>query len=599
VANHVNPVQSITYGYSALGRFTLITSSVQSVSSVVEYSYLPGTDLLSGWSSPSGFAVTRAFEAHRDLLTAVSNRYNGATVSAFDYINDALSRRTQRIDSGRAGPPDPPITNRFAYNPRSELTSATMGTNAYGYAYDPIGNRELERVNLNTNFYAANALNQYTAVSNGVAWAPEYDADGNLLKLRNWTLQWDAENRLVSASNATEIIRYQHDYMGRRILRETAGVTNRFDYDGWALIRERTYTQTHTLTNTYFWGLDLSGELQASGTICGLWARVGEDGPLYYTYDGNGNVSDLVDASGTVRGHYEYAPFGGITAKTGDLAASNPFRFSTKRQDEATGLPYYGYRDLYTVWGRWLNRDPIGEEGGMNLYPFLRNAAPNAIDPLGLHVYAVDGTWSHKLTSVTSNTRQFYNNTTEIKYYWHGPKSGVTGSDAGEIIKNVNLQICKDFCKAKHECKTIKINMVGWSRETVIALEVGDRLNSVGCCCYYDGDGWPGDQSGGCSSLRRTSLIEVNWMGLFDAVRMTAEPWNTAFTPNVRNGYHARKTKWQLIFPTADTGGIQGWFWRFDGSKTTHSDIGVDRSNNTAYHSIVSSAIASGVEVTP
>lgn len=36
-------------------------------------------------------------------------------------------------------------------------------------------------------------------------------------------------------------------------------------------------------------------------------------------------------------------------------------RFSTKREDESTGLVYYGYRDLDAQWGRWLNRDPIQE----------------------------------------------------------------------------------------------------------------------------------------------------------------------------------------------------------------------------------------------
>jgi RHS repeat-associated protein len=444
-ANHVNPVQSISYGYDPLGRFQSVSSSVFSVSSVVNYSHLPGTDLLSGWSSPTGHAVTRAFEPHRDLLTAVSNRYNDATVSAFDYINDAIARRTQRIDTGRAGPPDPPVTNLFGYNPRSELTSAAMGTNSYGYAFDPIGNRELERVNLNTNFYAANALNQYTAVSNGVAWAPEYDADGNLLKLRNWTLQWDAENRLVSASNSTEVIRYQHDYMGRRVWRAASGVTNRFDYDGRALIRDRTYYQTHTLTNSYVYGLDLSGTLQGAGTIGGLLARVDEDGTLYYTYDGNGNVSDLVDDTGTIRGHYEYAPFGGLTAMTGDLAESNPFRFSTKRQDDSTGLLYYGYRDLDTVWGRWVSRDPIGLYGCVNLFGFARNAALNHIDLFGLvvprsyesgQIHYGQELWEERLGSVWDR----HAGVARTDPDWDPPAAGLGGPNI--VIGKVDSSCC-------------------------------------------------------------------------------------------------------------------------------------------------------------
>jgi RHS repeat-associated protein len=372
---------SVGYGYDSLGRF----SHVSNFQFQVSYTYLPGSDLLSGWSN-GVVTVVRSFEPNRDLLSQVLNMAGTNRVSQFDYNNDAMGRRTQRLDTLAGNLL--PVTNDFAYNLRSELTDALMGTNTYGYAFDPIGNRERERVNANTNFYAANALNQYASVSNGVVWTPEYDLDGNILKLRDWYLQWDAENRLVSASNDTEVIRYQHDYMGRRILREVTGVTNRFDYDGWALIRERTYSQTHTLTNTYIWGLDLSGSLQGAGGIGGLLAILSSDSCLLTpVFDGNGNVSDLVDATGTIRGHYEYAPFGGLTAMTGDLAGSNPFRFSTKRQDEATDLLYYGYRDLDTVWGRWPSRDPIAEQGGANIYLFVWNNALNAYDLLGLAIH--------------------------------------------------------------------------------------------------------------------------------------------------------------------------------------------------------------------
>ncbi len=47
-----------------------------------------------------------------------------------------------------------------------------------------------------------------------------------------------------------------------------------------------------------------------------------------------------------------------------------PHRFSTKWQDDYTGLYDYGYRWYWPEIGRWMNRDPIGEEGGENLYGF-------------------------------------------------------------------------------------------------------------------------------------------------------------------------------------------------------------------------------------
>ena len=69
----------------------------------------------------------------------MQNTFNSSNISTFAYANDAVGRRIQRLDTLAAFPS--PLTNSFSYNTRSELTSAIMGSNAFGYAYDPIGNR--------------------------------------------------------------------------------------------------------------------------------------------------------------------------------------------------------------------------------------------------------------------------------------------------------------------------------------------------------------------------------------------------------------------------------------------------------------------------
>ena len=68
---------------------------------------------------------------------------------------------------------------------------------------------------------------------------------------------------------------------------------------------------------------------------------------------------------------------------TGTMAVSNPIRFSTKYRDNETGLYYYGYRYYSPSLGRWISRDPIDEQGGLNLYGFVNNDPVNYIDPLG------------------------------------------------------------------------------------------------------------------------------------------------------------------------------------------------------------------------
>ena len=86
-------------------------------------------------------------------------------------------------------------------------------------------------------------------------------------------------------------------------------------------------------------------------------------------------------------GWIEYDPFGNIIYKTGSYAEENPFRFSTKYTDDETDLVYYGYRYYSASLGRWINRDPSEEKGGINLYVFVNNGPINLIDPSGLWIY--------------------------------------------------------------------------------------------------------------------------------------------------------------------------------------------------------------------
>ena len=53
----------------------------------------------------------------------------------------------------------------------------------------------------------------------------------------------------------------------------------------------------------------------------------------------------------------------------------------------ASGFTYYGYRYYDPVTGRWPSRDPIKEEGGVNLYAFVTNNGVNGTDLLGLEGY--------------------------------------------------------------------------------------------------------------------------------------------------------------------------------------------------------------------
>jgi RHS repeat-associated protein len=326
----------------------------------------------------------REYEAGRDLITQVLNKAGANIISRFDYTNDELGRRTERVDTLA-------VTNVFGYNVRSELVSADMGTNQYGYAYDPIGNRRVATNNAEVLTYLSNALNQYTNISDGVTNTPTYDLDGNMLTHGGWTYAWDGENRLTMASNGTMVVRFNYDFMSRRYQKVVGTTTNRFIFDGWNLIREITDTATppYSLTNFYVWARDLSGTSQGAGGIGGLLASFISTNSLQSTvcftsFDANGNVTDLVGTNGSSLAHYEYGPYGDVVAQSGTLADENSIRFSTKYWDAETGMGWWGYRYYHPDQGRWMSRDPIGERGDKHLSAYVNNSPVVYVDFKGL-----------------------------------------------------------------------------------------------------------------------------------------------------------------------------------------------------------------------
>ena len=421
------PPSSVTYTYDTYGRF----ASVSSDNIVWDYTYLPGTRLVSSYTSSLGNSFTRTYEQNRDLIASVINSYDTGSadipVRIFNYTNDAIGRRTQRN------------TDTFSYNTRNEVIAAdiyepiNLTPNIFSYSYDAIGNRISSEENNNTRSYAANELNQYTAI----ATTPEnlatktsnliYDLDGNLLYDGTFTYAYDGENRLTTVSalepntsNLTPLAHYSYDHRSRRIYKETPEESIHFIYDDWNLINESIYTATNnwqlTSSISYTWGLDLSGTLQGAGGVGGLLVVSNENGTFAPCYDANGNITDYLAlaisnqqstisnqqsaiSDGSLVASFDYDPFGNTIAETSCINneqsnISFRFRLSTKYHEQfprnlnpttnPISLYYYGYRFYSPNIGRWLNRDPIGDLGGLNLYCIAKNNLNNMIDKLGL-----------------------------------------------------------------------------------------------------------------------------------------------------------------------------------------------------------------------
>ena len=339
------------------------------------------------------FIATRGYD-HAGRLLSLTN----GTLDTTSYVLTPDGRRdtiTRNSD-----------TETYGYDNARQVSTATYGglTTTQSWTYDAAGNRSTAITNgTTTNYAPVNGVNEYTTISGHVV-NPTYDDNGNQLtatikppassSLTSCVFTWDIHNQLISATNgAGDSATYQYDALGRRTRRsETiSGVTTTtwFFTNGWNVELEHNGT---TPTQRMTWGMDLSGSLQGAGGVGGLIMvedLTGTSVLAYFpTYDGNGNITAWVDASGAVVARQRYDAFGNIIQQTG-TAPSN-YGFSTKPIEKVTGLLYYGYRYYDPITGRWPSRDPIEERGGVNLYGFVGNDGVNWVDVLGLKLIVTD-----------------------------------------------------------------------------------------------------------------------------------------------------------------------------------------------------------------
>ena len=167
---------------------------------------------------------------------------------------------------------------------------------------------------------------------------------------------------------------------------------------------------------------------------------------------------------------------------------------------------------------------------------------------IALDTFIIDGTWAY-LEGGNTNPKRIYRRLLDkgdepVTYYdgigagtaqsGLGLGQGITGAGMESRINEVLNDICNRLCAAISECRPFRINLLGWSRGATAVIHIANELNDSGCRC--------GD--------RLLTRIPVNFLGLFDAVDMTAA-WSgkTYRPPNVDVVAHAIKTASLIIFP--------------------------------------------------
>ena len=153
----------------------------------------------------------------------------------------------------------------------------------------------------------------------------------------------------------------------------------------------------NSVTTIFHYSLNgqLIAESDSAGTISAEYvylngqplAKIEGVNTYYYHNDHLATPQKMTDSSGTVVWAADYKPFGEATVTVSTI--TNNLRFPGQYYDAETGTLYNYFRDYNPVTGKYIESDPIGLRGGINLYVYVGNNPLSFVDPYGLRNYTI------------------------------------------------------------------------------------------------------------------------------------------------------------------------------------------------------------------
>jgi RHS repeat-associated protein len=365
------------------------------------------------------------------------------------------------------------LTSRVGYRGASEFVEQL--TTPYGTSRFNFGENGTTRWVELTNAAGETERIESRHTAPGIGYSePQVPKGLNLhnayLNSRN-TFYWDATANARHHGDYTQA-EIQHWYHERTNTNLTAGVLESikkplesrvwFTYPGQTILADaqsrltvrRSYANaTSKATETrYLWcGDEICQKRDGKDTIQATYYEEGEqqgNTALYYVKDHLGSVTDIITAQGKRIGELDYSPYGETTRASGQ---TTDVRYAGMFYLPETGFYLTHYRFYDPNTGRWLNRDPIGERGGLNLYGYVGGNPVNYTDPLGLVVYydqRLAGPLGELLAG-SKTARDFYNelhNAKEIyTIHYNRGKLPETNVDSGQIFMDPEFLKCYEF----------------------------------------------------------------------------------------------------------------------------------------------------------
>lgn len=345
---------------------------------------------------------------------------NGPGSDTRNYEANTLNQLTEESGYGRtlfSGTLDEPAS--IVVNGESAKVTSTAGTAPYRFEswvdlVEGANTVEVAATDGNNN----TTTKTYSVSAGGATKILEYDLRGNLRYERNPNqtvireFEWDQENRLIKITAGTHQTEFVYDGLSRRV----------------RIVEKE--NSVETASHVYLWsGTQICQKRDAAGSaVMRDYYASGftEGGDLYYyTRDHLGSIREITDEEGDVRAFYDYDVYGAMTKLGGDL--DGDFGFTGFYWHAASGLNLSLYRAYDSELGRWLSRDPIGENGGLNLYGYVFNNPINLIDPLGLAAPDGDPSFTKFLNTksaeeISAARQKFVNQITKAEGLLKDPK---------------------------------------------------------------------------------------------------------------------------------------------------------------------------------
>lgn len=380
----------LTYLRNSMGQVTSVNVKIGGVTQTLASSiqYIPfGT-----WSQmtlPNGITTTRSFDQDYRIASIASTGVLSRNYS-FDNRDNILS-----IGDGISSQKN----QTFGYDALGHLTSAYGAYGSLSYTYNASGDRLTGGSSTTPSTYSyQSGSHRLSTVSGPNAHSYTYDGSGNVIADGALSYSYTSEGRLFAASSTGMPI-YFYDGFGRRaakyvtgpgasiytrtadgkLMQETGGAGN--------VIKEYFYLGDEPLA-MYSPAAGVSAWVGAASANNSVPNKIGNNiaDIHYYSNDHLATPQVLTNATGTVSWSANYQPFGAVSVTTAGV--SNNLRFPGQYLDAETGFHQNGFRDYEPNLGRYLESDPIGLRGGINMYAYVQGNPISFVDPLGLYVAA-------------------------------------------------------------------------------------------------------------------------------------------------------------------------------------------------------------------